>query len=561
MESILLALTAFLVFFLGYRLYSAFLARVIFRLDPDFRTPAHELRDNIDYMPTNKFVLWGHHFTSVAGAAPIIGPAIAVIWGWGPAFLWVILGTVFFAGIHDFSTLWVSVRHKGESMGSLTRAVIGPRARSLFLLIIFFLLLLVNAVFAIAIAQLFSSFPESVAAYWLQIPVAMGVGWLVYQRSVRIGVPALVALLLLLGFVGVGAMMPLALPEQILGLPASAWWVIIMLGYGALASRLPVWLLLQPRDFINAHLLFLVLTLIYLGVFVGAPELVAPMFNEQVPEDAPSMLPLLFVTIACGAISGFHGLVSSGTTSKQLDRETDARFVGYLGATGEGLLAVAAILATTAGFATVGEWNQAYATWQSASDSGIAHFVSGAGSMLQHLGIPAVLGTTFISVLVVAFAATTLDTSMRLQRFILSEIGTQYRMPVLGNRNIATAFVFVACVALAFAGDPDNPGAGGMVLWPLFGTTNQLTAALSLLVVTLILSRLKRGFIYTLVPFLFIAIMTTWAMTLNIASFVDQGEWHLLIIGGIILVFALWLILEGVGAAHREWRDRRAHQG
>ncbi len=561
MESILLALTAFLVFFLGYRFYSAFLARVIFRLDPEFRTPAHELRDNIDYMPTNKFVLWGHHFTSVAGAAPIIGPSIAVIWGWGPALLWVLLGTVFFAGIHDFSTLWVSVRHKGESMGSLTRAVIGPRARSLFLLIIFFLLVLVNAVFAIAIAQLFSSFPESVAAYWLQVPVAMGVGWLVYRRSIRIGVPAVVALLLLLGFVGVGAMMPLALPEQILGLPASAWWVVIMLGYGALASRLPVWLLLQPRDFINAHLLFLVLALIYVGVFVGAPDLVAPMFNEQVPEDTPSMLPLLFVTIACGAISGFHGLVSSGTTSKQLDRETDARFVGYFGATGEGLLAVAAILATAAGFASAGEWNQAYASWQSASDSGIAHFVSGAGNLLGHLGIPAVLGTTFISVLVVAFAATTLDTSMRLQRFILAEIGTQYRMPALGNRNIATAFVFLSCVALAFAGDPDNPGAGGMVLWPLFGTTNQLTAALSLLVVTLILKRLKRGFIYTLIPFLFIAVMTTWAMTLNIASFVEQGEWHLLIIGGVILVFAVWLILEGFAAAHREWRQRRAENG
>ena len=561
MESILLALTAFLVFFLGYRFYSAFLARVIFRLDPEFRTPAHELRDNIDYMPTNKFVLWGHHFTSVAGAAPIIGPSIAVIWGWGPALLWVLLGTVFFAGIHDFSTLWVSVRHKGESMGSLTRAVIGPRARSLFLLIIFFLLVLVNAVFAIAIAQLFSSFPESVAAYWLQVPVAMGVGWLVYRRSIRIGVPAVVALLLLLGFVGVGAMMPLALPEQILGLPASAWWVVIMLGYGALASRLPVWLLLQPRDFINAHLLFLVLALIYVGVFVGAPDLVAPMFNEQVPEDTPSMLPLLFVTIACGAISGFHGLVSSGTTSKQLDRETDARFVGYFGATGEGLLAVAAILATAAGFASAGEWNQAYASWQSASDSGIAHFVSGAGNLLGHLGIPAVLGTTFISVLVVAFAATTLDTSMRLQRFILAEIGTHYRMPALGNRNIATAFVFLSCVALAFAGDPDNPGAGGMVLWPLFGTTNQLTAALSLLVVTLILKRLKRGFIYTLIPFLFIAVMTTWAMTLNIASFVEQGEWHLLIIGGVILVFAVWLILEGFAAAHREWRQRRAENG
>ncbi|MFO7787266.1 MAG: carbon starvation CstA family protein, partial [Halospina sp.] len=313
MTSWLMALMAFAIFFLGYRYYSRFLAERLFQLSPDYRTPARRYEDGVDFVPTNKFVLWGHHFTSVAGAAPIIGPAIAMIWGWGPALAWVLIGTVFVAGIHDFGTLWASVRNRGQSVGMIARNVISPRALMLFLLIIFFLLLMVNAVFAVAIGTLFSTFPESVLPYWLQIPIAITIGILVYRRNWHILVPSLVGLVLLLFLVYAGTLAPLELPEQVGGYSSTAWWVLIMLGYGAIASRLPVWLLLQPRDFINSHLLFICLALVYLGVFIGQPEIVAPMYNTAVPEDAPPLLPLLFVTIACGAISGFHGLVSSGT--------------------------------------------------------------------------------------------------------------------------------------------------------------------------------------------------------------------------------------------------------
>ncbi|MCP1726277.1 carbon starvation protein [Natronospira proteinivora] len=553
----LVALLAFLAFFLGWRFYSRFIAQKLLKLEDDFQTPAHQYNDGLDFVPTNRFVLWGHHFTSVAGAAPIIGPAIAVIWGWGPALAWIVVGTVLIAGMHDFGTLWASVRHRARSIGSIATEVLGPRARSLFLLIIFFLLLMVNAVFAVSIATLFVNFPSSVLPYWLQIPIAITIGFLAYRSRVPLIWPCLIGLALMVGLVFVGAELPLSLPEKAGGVPDVAWWVIIMLAYGALASRLPVWVLLQPRDFINAHLLFLGLIVIYLGLFLGQPEFVAPFFNTEVPADAPPLLPLLFVTIACGAISGFHGLVSSGTSARQLDREPDARFVGYLGATGEGLLALAALLAVSAGFATLGDWQNHYDSWAAASAGGIAAFITGAGNLLANLGLPTIIGSTLVAIMVVAFAATTLDTSMRLQRFILAEIGRDYRLPALANVNIATGITFLACVGLAFGADPDNPGGGGMVLWPLFGTTNQLTAGLSFLVLSLILARLGRPVIYTLLPFLFVASMTTWAMLHNLSTYLADENWLLLLIGSMIFSLNIWLILEGAAAARRLRREKQ----
>ncbi|MDQ2076437.1 carbon starvation protein A [Marinimicrobium sp. ABcell2] len=557
MYPILVALGGFLAFYLGWRFYSRFLAERLFKLDPDAVTPAHKYNDGLDFMPTDRFVLLGHHFSSVAGAAPIIGPAIAVIWGWLPALIWILLGTVFIAGMHDMSTLWASVRHKARSIGNIATEVLGPRAKSLFLLLIFFLLLMVNAVFAVAIATLFVNFPGSLLPYWLQIPIAITIGVLAFRTRIPLLIPCLIGLALLVGLIFVGAQVPVSLPSEMAGVPDSAWWVLIMLGYGALASRLPVWILLQPRDFINSHLLFIGLALLYLGLFVAQPEFAAPMINTQLPGDTPPIIPLLFVTVACGAISGFHGLVSSGTSSRQLNRETDARFVGYLGATGEGLLALAALLAVSAGFAGMAEWGAHYDSWASASAGGIAAFALGAGNLLSSLGLPVVVGSTLVSTMVVCFAATTLDTSMRLQRFILAEIGRDYKMPALSNVNLATLITFISCAALAFLADPDNPGGGGMMLWPLFGTTNQLMAGLSLLVVTLLLWKLRRPVVYTLVPFLLVATMTAWAMLYNLSTYLANGSWMLLIMGGMIFALNIWLLLEGAVAARRLMRERR----
>ena len=515
MSSIALLAVGIMAFLSGYLIYSRYISQFIYRLDPDFVTPAHEFEDGIDYLPTNRHVLFGHHFTSVAGAAPIVGPAIAVIWGWLPAFLWVVLGTVFAGAVHDFGTLWISTRHKGNSIGTLAATIIGSRAKVLFLLIIFFLLLLVNAVFAVVIANLFIGNPGSVLPVWGSLAVALTVGLLIYRARVGLLWPSLGALAALYLMIWLGQYAPFSLPDFFGFAPSAAQqaaaggdavvaaaaaqvdgvragWVILLFVYAFFASVLPVWLLLQPRDYVNSHQLFVALGIIFMGVILTNPDVIAPAINTNLPADAPSWFPLLFITIACGAISGFHGLVASGTSSKQLDKETDARYVGYGGAIGEGMLALTAILATTAGFAIyagLDGWHEHYGTWASASAGATAAFVNGVGVLAQGVGLPREFSVIFAAVVVISFAATTMDTGVRLQRYIISELGAEYKIKIAQNRWFATFIAVSTCALLALGVDR---GAGGMRLWPLFGTTNQLTGALSLLVITLFLHRLGR---------------------------------------------------------------------
>jgi len=561
-------LSAFLT---GYRFYARYLARHIYRLDPDFVTPAHAFEDGVDFVPTNRHVLFGHHFTSVAGAAPIVGPAIAVIWGWLPAFLWVVLGTVFAGAVHDFGALWISNRHKGNSIGTLAEQIVGGRARVLFLLIIFFLLLLVNAVFAVVIANLFIANPGSVLPVWGSLVVAIVVGVLIYRSGMRILLPSLGALFVLYALIWIGQYAEFALPDLIRLAPTVSQlaaaggdqavaqaaahtdgvrvgWVIILLIYCFFASTLPVWLLLQPRDYVNSHQLFVALGIIFAGVLVVNPQVVAPAINRDLPVDAPGWFPLLFITIACGAISGFHGLVASGTSAKQLDKETDARYVGYGGMIGEGTLALTSILATTAGFAVfVGRdgWHAHYATWASASTGATAAFVNGVGVLAEGIGIPHRVAVIFAAVVVISFAATTMDTGVRLQRYIISELGGHYRVRIAQNRWVATLVAVASCGVLALGIDR---GGGGMRLWPLFGTTNQLTGALTLLVITLFLLKLRRPVWVTLIPMVFLLCMTTWAMVLNLVRYYAESQVLLLAVGGAIFVLELWLVFEAAGA-------------
>jgi len=579
LSSIALLLVGVCAFLTGYLVYSRYIARAIFRLDPDFVTPAHQFQDGVDFVPTNRHVLFGHHFTSVAGAAPIVGPAIAVIWGWLPAFLWVVLGTIFAGAVHDFGTLWIATRHKGQSIGTLTDTIVGSRARVLFLLIIFFLLLLVNAVFAVVIANLWIANPGSVLPVWSSLVVALVVGLLIYRTRAGLLGPSLGALVILYVMIWIGQYVPIQLPDffhlaptaaQLAaagGDPAAAQaaattdgvragWVIILFVYAFFASVLPVWLLLQPRDYVNGHQLFVALGIIGAGVLVTNAPVIAPAINHSLPADAPSWFPLLFITIACGAISGFHGLVASGTSCKQLDRETDARYVGYGGAVGEGSLALISILATTAGFAVfvgVDGWHEHYATFASASSGATTAFVNGVGVLAEGIGIPHNVATIFAAVVVVSFAATTMDTGVRLQRYIVEELGAQYRIGFVRNRWIATAFAVVSCALLALGVDR---GAGGMRLWPLFGTTNQLTAGLSLLVVTLFLLRLGRRIWVTTIPMVFVLAMTTWAMVLNLLRYWTESQAVLLGVGGAIFVLELWLVFEAIVAIRGRFRDR-----
>ncbi|MEE8597322.1 MAG: carbon starvation CstA family protein, partial [bacterium] len=329
--------------------YSRYLGKKIYKLDSDIITPAHEFKDGIDYVPTNKHVLFGHHFTSIAGAAPIVGPAIAVIWGWLPAILWVVIGTIFMGAVHDFGCLVISAKNKGHSIGTLTGKVIGRRAQALFLTLIFFLTWIVIAVFASIIATLFSQFPTTVLPVNIQIIIAITIGIIIYRTKFGILIPSIIALLVLYGFIYLGAYYPVHLPAFIGGQVES--WIILLFVYAFIASVLPVWLLLQPRDFINSHQLLVGLGIMYLGLFILHPPMVAPALNLEVEGGLP-WFPFLFITIACGAISGFHGLVGSGTTSKQINNISDTRMIGYGAMLGEGSLGLMSVLASTAGFAT-----------------------------------------------------------------------------------------------------------------------------------------------------------------------------------------------------------------
>ncbi len=563
MPASLVAALSLILFFIGYRYYSKYLAEKIYQLNPNFMTPAHEFNDGRDYVPANKFVLLGHHFTSIAGAAPIVGPAIAVYWGWVPAMLWVVFGTIFAAGVHDFGTMVLSVRNKGQSVGTLADKLVGRRGRLLFLFIILILVLMVNAVFAWVISNLFISFPATVLSIFIQIPLAIWIGFRAYKASGSMIIPSVIVLFLMYFTAVIASYVPILQIDLVqyfggeeaisfLGLTgvemAFLTWIIVLMVYVYFASTLPVWMLLQPRDLINAYQLILGLAILYLGLFVISPEITAPPTNTDTGD--VSWFPLLFITIACGAISGFHGLVSSGTTAKQLDKETDARFVGYLGAIGEGSLALITIVAIVTYFNTTGEFLDNYHSFEAAGASGLNIFVEGAARLATGLMIPLEAAQTIIGVIVISFAATTLDTSVRLMRYILNELGEEYKVKPLTKLHTSTLIAVGASAALVLL--PEGPrglGSGGYILWPLFGTSNQLLAGISLLLITIWLKRLGRPIIYTLVPMIFVLFMTIWAMVEQVIfdwSGLGESDFNLLLFsfGAVILGFSIWIILE-----------------
>ncbi|MBY5941825.1 carbon starvation protein A [Halomonas sp. DP5N14-9] len=532
---------------LGYFIYSKFIAEKILKLSRDFVTPAHEFEDGVDFVPTNRYVLWGHHFTSVAGAAPIVGPAIAVIWGWVPAFLWVIFGTIFFAGVHDAGAIWASVRNKAKSVGALTGEVVGTRARSIFMIVIFLLLLMVNAVFAVVIAGLMMKFPSAVIPVWGAILVALVIGQLIYRRIIGLGLVSVIGVVALYALIGIGPAVPIQMPTEVGVLSGQAVWIHLLFGYAAIASLLLVWMLLQPRDYINGLQLFIGLIILYGALALLNPDIVAPGFNSDVPEGTPSLFPLLFVTIACGAISGFHGLVSSGTTSKQLDRETDVRFVGYFGAVGEGMLALGSILAATAGFATLGDWQAMYDAF---GKGGVNAFVEGGAFIIHNgIGLPQATAATLLTVMAALFAGTTMDTGLRLQRYIFQEWGEIYDQPWMKKPAVATLLAVLSCLVLAFGAGAD--GSGGLIIWPLFGTTNQLLAGLTLLVVTVMLMRNHRPVYYTLIPLVFLLIVTVLALLAQLKSFFVAGNYFLLALDIVVLIASVLVAMECASALKR----------
>ena len=563
MSSLLLLLIGLSFFYLGYKFYSKFIGNQIFGInDPNVSMPSKTFKDGLDYVPTKKHILFGHHFTSIAGAAPIIGPCVAAYWGWLPALVWILVGTVFMGAVHDFGALVASVKEKGKSIADIASTTISKRARLMFLIFVIFLVWLVLAVFAMAIADLFVGIPSSVIPINIEIIIAIIMGYLLYKRKIDSLIPSLIALAILYFFIWVGTLYPIDFTSSMDSQDAKNMWIIILFIYSAIASLLPVWTLLQPRDYINSHQLFVGLGLLFLGILVAQPVVDAPAIRSFSEPGTPSLFPLLFVTIACGAISGFHGLVSSGTSSKQLEHLTDARMVGYGGMIGEGTLALASTIAAVAGISLVAEanlpsvglvsdlsWAVYYDSWANASSNKATAFVLGGGALLESLGIPMNMANTIMAVLVISFAATTLDTATRIQRFILNEFGLVTKIKFLSNRFIGTAIAIIPAIILAFWNLSD-PSTGttrqaGWLLWPIFGASNQMLGALTLMVLTLYYWQKKKPILPLLIPMILILVLTFAALIINAINFFDQ---NILLFGitVLLIILILWMVFEGI---------------
>jgi carbon starvation protein len=544
MSAALVCFGSLVLFGLGYRYYARYLARDLFRLqDESSPTVAHQLNDGTDYVPTPRGVLIGHHFSSIAGAAPIVGPAIAIIWGWVPALIWIVLGVIFMGAAHDFGALVLSMKHKGQSMAEVARELMGARARTLFLTVIFFLVWMVIAVFALVIANLFKSFPASVIPVNFEIIIALVIGYGINRRGGKLLWPSLLALISLFIMIYVGVLFPFSLESYVGSENETMTWIVFLLGYSFIACILPVWALLQPRDYINSHQLFVGLTLMIVGLFVLNPPIVAPAFHFEAT-GAPPWFPFLFITIACGAISGFHGLVSSGTTSKQVNKWQDAKAVGYGSMLAEGLLALLATLAVATGFKSRAAWHAHYSSFQAADglNAKINAFVTGSGEFLSALGIPVEVSQTVIAVMIISFAATSLDTACRIQRYIIAEVGEATGLRYLNHR-VLGAFLAVSTAFLLMLSQ--SGGRGGLMIWPLFGATNQMLAGLILLVIALWLYRQSRSYFAFLIPAIIVILITTIGLYYNIKTFMKSQNTMLMVLSGILLLVQLWIVLEG----------------
>jgi carbon starvation protein len=561
MQVLLIMVLAFAGYIIMYQFYGRFIGSKIFKLSATVKTPAHEMEDGVDYVPTKKEVIFGHHFTSIAGTGPIVGPAIAIIWGWVPALLWVFLGSIIMGAVHDFGSLIISMRNQGKSISEFTAKYINNRTKIFFFLIVFLELWIVIAVFGLVIAVIFNMYPQSVIPVWLELPIAVYLGYLIYKKGASVMTWSIIAVITMYVTVVIGAYIPLKMPA-IAGIPPTGVWSIILLTYAFIASTLPVTTLLQPRDFINSHQLVVAMSLLILGVIVasmgGRLELVAPAV-QAAPAQAPSMWPFLFITIACGAISGFHSLVSSGTSAKQVRSEEDALFVGYGSMLMEGTLSTLVIIAVAAGigmgYATqsgevltgVAAWTTHYSSWAAAAGLGskISAFVDGAANMIAALGMPKAIGLTIMGVFVASFAGTTLDTATRIQRYVVAELFGDFKLDFFTNRYVATAIAVGTALVLAFA--TGASGNGALKLWPLFGAVNQTLAGLALVVITLYLKK-KGGLKWLIsgIPAVFMLVMTIWALVLNQGAFGTQNNILLQAINVIILVIALWIAVEGL---------------
>ena len=528
-----LLLIAIIVFLLAYRFYGAFLDRQ-FNIDSERKTPAYTQYDGVDYMPAKTPVLMGHHFSSIAGAGPIVGPIIAVsFFGWLPAVLWIIIGSILVGGVHDYSALVVSVRHKAKSIAQVARRMMSPRAHKLYLAFIWLAMIYVLVAFVDLTAGSFAVDGGVASSSLMYIVLAVVMGLTVYRLNMSLLKTSLIFVPLVFAAIYLGQLVPIGpLPALAHGDPRTTW-TVLLLGYCFVASITPVWVLLQPRDYLSSFLLLACVVGALAGIAIGQPELNTPMF-KGFDTNIGFLFPALFITIACGACSGFHSIVASGTTSKQLNDERNARPVAYGSMIAEGLLALISVSAIVVAGGTI-----------AAGQSPTQVFASGMGSFLGNLGVPGALGTSFGLLALSTFLLTTLDTGTRLARYIFEEFfGVWSKKWHL----IATAATLILPLWLALTEFRDAQGniiPVWRAIWPVFGATNQLLGALALLTVGVWLKRTGRRTMFVVVPMIFMFAVTLLAL----GMLVWENDFLVIrVIAGLLFLLALVLIVEAVRA-------------
>ena len=517
--TLFLLLISIILFVISYFIYGKYI-RNILEIDDKNQTPANYKNDGVDYVPTNRYILLGHHFASIAGVGPIVGPILGSTFGWLPAVLWIILGSIFIGAVHDFTSMVISMRKQGKSIGSIIEDFLGSEGKKVFLIFTWFTLILVIAVFTITVANTFVAHPEAGTASVLFILLAVIFGFSIYKIKLNIIIATIFGVILLFLSIWGGLIFPLKL--------SYSTWVLILIIYIFIASITPVWILLQPRDYLNSFLLYTLLIGGIAGVFFYRPDIKLEVFKGFYDPDLGWLFPVLFVTIACGAISGFHSLVSSGTTSKQIDKESDAQFIGYGGMLLEGVLAILSVI--TAIILTRSEYIAAI-------KNPISLFSNGMGSLLHAVGIPTVISVSFAALAISAFALTSLDTSARIGRYTLEEFFENFSLPYFNNRFISSFITVGAGAALVF-----NKG-GTMAIWPLFGSANQMLASLALIAATAYFINKHLQNKIVLFPAIIMFTITITALGSLIYKNFLSHNWPLVVIGIILFLTALYIII------------------
>ncbi|MEA2081816.1 MAG: carbon starvation CstA family protein [Elusimicrobiota bacterium] len=541
MNSVVVALVSLVLFAAGYRYYEAKM-KSVWKISKDNVTPAHEKYNGVDFVPArNWFFLFGHHFSSIAGAGPILGPVIAcAIWGWLPALVWVVLGSVFIGGPHDFSALMISVRNGGASIADVSEELLGRTARFFFSVFIFLALILVIAVFAIVTAKTLIATPQIVIPTFGLIFVAVLTGVMLYRWKMNAAAATVIGLALMALLVAAGQKYPLGLncaePLRV--------WILVLLVYAGTASVLPVNILLQPRDYLSSYFLFAGLLMGYAGIFISHPVINAPavvLFGT----DKGFVWPTLCIIVACGAISGFHSLVASGTTSKQISDERDAFKIGYGTMILEGILAVLAIIAVTAGLGWTGAGS--YPAMVSGGDW-IGTFAAGFGNISRP--VAGKWGFVFAMIMLNAFVMTTLDSATRITRYIGQELfGGFLKIRILKNSFAVTALILVA--VWWFSTGPQAR------IWPLFGASNQLIAALGLLVAAAYLFAKKKPAAHIVVPGVFMLVTTIAALVFEMIRNFGENTF-LFTLAFFLLAMAFFMI---IAAAKQILKERAKSSG